>query len=199
MSDPATGAALHLAALIESSDDAIISKDLNGIVISWNRGAEHIFGYTADEMIGKSITMVIPTDHLNEETEVLTRIGRGEPPVNHVETIRRRKDGALIPISLTVSPIRAPNGAIVGASMIARDKTDRRRAEEALAATEARQDDLRRRLMALVAGSGAPRPEDETRSLLSGFQIHLTKPIDPVEPFSAVERLLPEHPRRAVE
>ena len=107
MPDATTAAALHLAALVASSDDAIISKDLNGIVTSWNRGAERVFGYTAQEMIGRSITTVIPSDRLSEETEVLTRIRRGES-VDHFETIRRHKDGTLFPISLTVSPIRAP-------------------------------------------------------------------------------------------
>src|ERR1700730_8529691 len=154
MSDATTAAALHLAALVASSDDAIISKDLNGIVTSWNRGAERVLGYTAQEMIGRAITTVIPSERLGEETEVLTRIRRGES-VDHFETIRRRKDGTLIPISLTVSPIRAPDGRIVGASKIARDISERRRAEEALAAAEARQNKLQQRLIALVAGSGA--------------------------------------------
>jgi PAS domain S-box-containing protein len=163
MTDPAAAAALHLAALVESSDDAIISKDLNGIVISWNPAAERIFGFTAAEMIGKSITVVIPTERLNEETEVLSKIRRGEL-VDHFETIRRRKDGTQIPISLTVSPIRTADGTIVGASKIARDISDRRRAEQALALAEARQNELRERLIALVEGSGAlfasPRLQD---------------------------------------
>jgi len=154
MPDATTAAALHFAALVASSDDAIISKDVNGIVTSWNRAAERVFGYTAQEMIGRSITTVIPTDRLSEETEVLSRIRRGES-VDHFETIRRHKDGTLIPISLTVSPIRASDGTIVGASKIARDITERRRAEEALAAAEARQNELQQRLIALVAGSGA--------------------------------------------
>jgi PAS domain S-box-containing protein len=170
MADPATAAALHLAALVQSSDDAIISKDLNGVVTSWNRGAERIFGYTADEMIGRSIATLIPADRMSEETEVLSRIRRGES-VDHFETIRCHKDGTLIPISLTVSPIRAPNGTIVGASKIARDITERRRAEAALAAAEARQDDLRQRLMALVARSGAlfesPRLQDVLPAIIA--------------------------------
>src|SRR6266436_1431547 len=154
MPDVTAAAALYLAALVASSDDAIISKDLNGIVMSWNRGAERVFGYTAEEMIGKSITTVIPSDRLSEETEVLTRIRRGES-VDHFETIRQHKDGTLIPISLSVSPIRAPDGTIVGASKIARDITERRRAEEALAAAEAGQNELQQRLIALVAGACA--------------------------------------------
>jgi PAS domain S-box-containing protein len=117
-----------LAAVVESSDDAIVSKDLNGIVASWNRGAERLFGYTAEEMIGKSITIVIPSDRLHEEAEVLGRIRRGER-IDHYETIRRRKDASLVDISLTVSPIRRADGKIVGASKIARDITERKRAQ----------------------------------------------------------------------
>jgi PAS domain S-box-containing protein len=119
----------RLAAIIESSDDAIVSKNLNGIVTSWNRGAEKLFGYTADEMVGQSITVVIPPDRLGEETMVLDRIRRGEP-TEHYETVRRRKDGSLVDVSLTVSPIRDGAGRIVGASKIARDITERRRAQE---------------------------------------------------------------------
>ena len=168
MADASTAAALHLAALVASSDDAIISKDLNGIVTSWNRGAEQVFGYTAGEMIGESITRVVPPDRLSEEAEVLMRIRRGES-VDHFETIRRRKDGTLIPISLTVSPIRAPDGTVVGVSKIARDITDRRRAAEALAAAEARHNDLQQRLIALVAGSGALFERPQLRDVLPGI------------------------------
>ena len=100
---------LRLAAIVESSDDAIVSKDLNGIITSWNRGAEELFGYTADEAVGQSITMVIPPDRLAEEDMVLGHIRRGER-IEHFETIRRRKDGTLVPISLTVSPIRDAAG-----------------------------------------------------------------------------------------
>src|SRR3954471_6533343 len=107
----------RLAAIVSSSDDAIIGKDLNGVIQSWNRGAEKVFGYTADEAVGKNITMLIPEDRLDEETEVLRRI-RAALPVEHFETIRRRKDGELINISLTVSPIRDGAGRIIGASKI---------------------------------------------------------------------------------
>src|SRR5687768_18319179 len=92
----------HLAAIIQSSDDAIVSKDLNGIIISWNPGAERIFGYTADEVIGKSILIIIPEDRRSEEVEVLAKVSSGEG-VDHYETVRRRKDGTLIDISLTRS------------------------------------------------------------------------------------------------
>jgi two-component system, chemotaxis family, CheB/CheR fusion protein len=118
----------HIALIVESSDDAIISKDLNGIILSWNRGAEHLFGYTVDEAVGKSITMLIPEHRIDEEPEILGRIRAGER-IDHYETVRRRKDGALIDISLTVSPMRNGRGDIVAASKIARDISGRKRAE----------------------------------------------------------------------
>lgn len=121
----------RLASIVESSEDAIVSKDLNGIIMSWNRGAERLFGYNEQEALGQSITMLIPADRPNEEPEILDRIRRGES-IEHYETVRRRKDGRLLDISLTVSPIIDANGKIVGASKIARDITDRKRAEEAL-------------------------------------------------------------------
>jgi PAS domain S-box-containing protein len=119
----------RLAAIVESSDDGILSKDLNGVITSWNQGAERLFGYTADEAIGKPVTMLIPTERHDEEPAILARIRRGER-VEHYETIRQRKDGSLIDISLTISPIRDQDGKIVGASKIARDITERRQAEE---------------------------------------------------------------------
>lgn len=120
-----------LSALIESADDAIISKTLQGIITSWNTGAQRIFGYTADEVIGKSITILIPEGHLDEEPAILARLRAGER-IEHYETVRVRKDGRLIDISLTVSPIRGPNGQIIGASKIARDITEQRQARFAL-------------------------------------------------------------------
>src|SRR4051812_164676 len=117
----------RLAAIVESSDDAIISKDLNGIVTSWNGAAERMFGYTAAEMIGQSIRLLIPHDRQDEEDVVLGEVRRGAK-VDHFDTIRRRKDGTQLPISLTVSPIRDDHGRIVGASKIARDISDRRQA-----------------------------------------------------------------------
>jgi len=128
----------RLAAIVESSDDAIVSKTLDGIIVSWNDGAKRTFGYTADEVIGRSITTLIPDDHLDEEPGILARIRRGER-IDHYETVRRTKDGTLIDVSLTVSPIRDSYGFVIGASKIARDITARKRAEEAL-------DDERRRL-----------------------------------------------------
>jgi PAS domain S-box-containing protein len=130
-------AALLLGAIVDSSDDAIISKDLNGIITSWNIGAERLFGYTAAEAIGKSVTILIPSDHLDEEPKILSLIRRGEH-VNHFETIRQRKDGSLLDISLTISPVRDGQGNIIGVSKIARDITERKRIEAALLASEAR-------------------------------------------------------------
>jgi PAS domain S-box-containing protein len=127
-SERAERAVRRLAAIVESSDDAIISKDLNGIVTSWNIAAERIFGYTAAEMIGQSIRLLIPEDRQNEEDVVLGQVRSGAK-VDHFDTIRRRKDGSPIPISLTVSPIRDDHGRIVGASKIARDISERREAE----------------------------------------------------------------------
>jgi PAS domain S-box-containing protein len=118
--------ARHLAKVIESSDDAIISKDLNSVIISWNPGAEKIFGYTAAEAIGKSIRILIPADLQGEEDVVMAKIRSGEK-VDHYETVRVRKDGTLLSISLTVSPIRDDQGTIIGASKIARDVTERAR------------------------------------------------------------------------
>lgn len=153
--DPAQGGFLHLAiardvserhegdltnrrlsAIIEYSDDAIISKDLNGTIMTWNKGAEHIFGYSAEEAIGRPVTMLIPEDRPNEEPEILNRIRQGER-IDHYETIRRRKDGSLLNISLTVSPIKDAEGHVVGASKIARDITARKRAEQELRVSRA--------------------------------------------------------------
>ena len=131
----------HLARVVESSDDAIVSKDLNGTIVSWNRAAERMFGYTATEAIGRSIRMIIPADRQSEEDMVLGRIRAGEA-ITHFETIRQRKDGTLIPISLTVSPIHDEAGQVIGASKIARDISERTQAETA-----------RRRLAAVVESS----------------------------------------------
>jgi PAS domain S-box-containing protein len=124
-------ASYYLGSLVESADDAIISKTLDGVIISWNPSAERIFGYTADEAIGQSVTMLIPVDHPDEEPAIIARLKRGER-IEHYETIRVRKDGSLINVSLTVSPIRGPNGEIIGASKIVRDTSETRRADEAL-------------------------------------------------------------------
>jgi PAS domain S-box-containing protein len=117
-----------LAAVVESSDDAIISKTLDGVITSWNSGAERIFGYTAAEVLGKPITILIPEDHPDEEPAILQRLQRGER-IDHYETVRVRSDGTRLDISLTVSPIRDANGVIIGASKIARDITRQKRLE----------------------------------------------------------------------
>ena len=133
--------ARHFAAIVASSDDAIISKDLDGTVLTWNAAAERLFGYRPAEIVGRSIRLIVPGDRQAEEDHVLAAVGRGET-IDHFETVRRRKDGALIPISLTVSPIRDAAGEIVGASKIARD----------LSRTERIQSDARR-LAAIVDSS----------------------------------------------
>jgi PAS domain S-box-containing protein len=120
-------AARRLAAVVESSDDAIVSKDLNGIVRSWNKGAERIFGYTAEEIVGTPIDRLIPPERPNEEPAILERIRNGER-IDHYETTRVRKDGARIDVSVTISPIRDAEGAIIGASKVARDITAQKQA-----------------------------------------------------------------------
>jgi two-component system CheB/CheR fusion protein len=120
-----------LAAIVNSSDDAIIGKDLDGVITSWNKGAERLFGYTAQEAIGQPITMLIPPDRQDEEPEILARLKRGES-VNHFETVRLRKNRSPLEISLTISPIKDATGRVIGASKIARDITKRKQAEEAL-------------------------------------------------------------------
>ncbi|WP_245451102.1 PAS domain S-box protein [Borborobacter arsenicus] len=118
----------RLAAIVESSDDAIVSKNLNGVITSWNRGAERLFGYSADEAVGKHITLLIPKGRESEEETILASVGRGER-VDHFDTVRRRKDGTSVQVSLTVSPIRNAYGTIIGASKIARDITERKDSE----------------------------------------------------------------------
>jgi two-component system, chemotaxis family, CheB/CheR fusion protein len=119
----------RLAAIVESSDDAIISKDLDSVVMTWNKAAERMFGYLAAEAIGRPITILIPSDRHNEELEILARIHHGEH-VDHFETIRKRKDGSLVDVSLSISPLADDSGKIVGASKIVRDITDQKRTEE---------------------------------------------------------------------
>ena len=120
-----------LSALIDSADDAIISKTLDGIITSWNKGAERIFGFTVEEAVGNPITIIIPEDHLDEEPRILARMRAGER-IEHFETVRQRKDGRRIDVSLTVSPIKGPDGQIIGASKIARDVTEQRQAQRDL-------------------------------------------------------------------
>ena len=147
--NPADETRALLAAIVESSDDAIISKDLDGTITSWNAGAERIFGYTAEEMIGKPITVIIPVDRADEEPSILARIRRGER-ISHYETMRRRKDGHLISISLAVSPVHSADGTIIGASKIARDISERKRLEEARRALSLEINHRTKNLLAVV-------------------------------------------------
>jgi PAS domain S-box-containing protein len=141
----------YYAALVESSDDAILSKNLDGVITSWNRGAQQVFGYTADEAIGQLVTMLIPPERHDEEPSILARIRRGER-IDHYETIRQRKDGSLIDISLTVSPIKDVYGRIVGASKIARDITERNRSQQQLRLLLREMDHRVRNLFAISSG-----------------------------------------------
>ena len=137
------------AAIVEFSDDVIVGKDLDGIITSWNKGAERVFGYSASEAIGQPITLVIPEDRHNEERDILTRIRRGER-IDHFETVRQHKRGNLIAVSLTVSPVKDAGGNIIGASKIARDITEQKRNQE-LIATLAREAEHRtKNLLAIV-------------------------------------------------
>ncbi len=124
-------AMFRLAAIVESSDDAIISKTLDGVIVSWNRGAETLFGYKAQEVIGQPMAMLVPGDRINEEPQILLKLRQGER-VDHFETVRQRKDGTMIDLSLTISPVKDSTGKIIGASKIARDISARKQAQEAL-------------------------------------------------------------------
>ena len=127
----------HFSAIIQSSDDAIISKTLDGIITSWNNSAERIFGYTAQEIIGKHITKIIPINRLDEETKILAQLKRGER-IDHFETKRMTKDGRLLDISLSISPIKNSKGIIIGASKIAHDITAQKKAEQLIRESEER-------------------------------------------------------------
>ncbi len=126
-----------LAAIVASSDDAIISKNLDGIITSWNKSAERIFGYTPEEAIGQPVTLIIPLERHAEESDILARLRRGER-VDHFHTVRRRKDGSLLDVSLTISPVRDSSGRVIGASKVARDVTAQKQAERALRESEQR-------------------------------------------------------------
>jgi PAS domain S-box-containing protein len=163
----------YLASIVESSDDAIVSKNLDGIITSWNRGAERVFGYTADEAIGQPITIVIPENRQSEEREILTRIRRGER-IDHFETVRQRKHGSLIVVSLTVSPVKNHEGKIIGASKFARDITERKRNQEEIAIlareAEHRSKNLLATVQATVNLSRADKPEDLKQAIEGRIQ-----------------------------
>jgi PAS domain S-box-containing protein len=167
----------HLAAIVDNSDDAIVGKDLNSIITSWNKGAERIFGYSANEMIGTSIMVLIPSDLQSEEEEILARLTRGER-YDHFETIRLTKDRRRIHVSLTISPIKDANGSVVGVSKIARDITDRKRAEEALRASEERlreaQTELAHVSQVTTMGELAASITHEVNQPLAGIETNAT-------------------------
>jgi PAS domain S-box-containing protein len=166
-----------LASIVESSDDAIISKNLDGIITSWNSGAERVFGYTAEEAVGQPITIVIPQDRQDEERGILTRIRRGER-IDHFETVRQRKHGSLIVVSLTVSPVKNAEGKIVGASKIARDITEQKRAQEQIATlareAEHRSKNLLATVQATVSLSQSDTP-DGLKQAIEGRILALAK------------------------
>jgi len=159
---------MFLASIVQSSDDAIVSKNLDGIITSWNRGAERIFGYTADEAVGQPITIVIPQDRQDEERQILMRIRRGER-IEHFETIRQRKHGSLIWVSLTISPVKNSQGKIVGASKVARDITEQRRIGDQVATlareAEHRSKNLLANVQAMVNLSQADAVADLKKSI----------------------------------
>jgi PAS domain S-box-containing protein len=181
----------RLAAIVESSDDAIVAKDLNSVITSWNRAAERMFGYTAEEAIGQSIRIIIPDDLQHEEDMILDRIRRGRR-VDHFETIRRRKDGFSLPISVTISPIRDEAGTIIGASKVARDISERK-AAEAFAQRVQREAEFVARMAEVLSGS----LDYEAR--LKGL-VEITVPVmadwaalDTVEPDGGIRRLAVAH------
>jgi PAS domain S-box-containing protein len=167
----------RLAAIVESSEDAIISKDLNGTIMSWNLGAERLFGYPAEEAIGKPITMLIPEDRLDEEREILDRIGQGQR-MEHYETVRQCKDGTRVEVSLTISPLRDKAGVIIGASKIARNITERKRTERELE-------------QAKEAAEAANRSKDKFLAVLSH---ELRTPLTPVLMTAALRERDPDLP-----
>src|SRR5581483_5285457 len=179
----------RLAAIVESSDDAIVSKNLDGVIRSWNGGAERIFGYTAAEAVGRHITLIIPPERHDEEREILARLRRGER-IDHFETVRVAKDGRRLDISLTVSPVRDAAGRIVGASKVARDVTDRKRAEEALREADRRKDEflallahelrnplapLRNGLQVLRLAAGDPNVVAQVRGMMERQLGHMVR------------------------
>jgi len=164
---------MFLASIVQSSDDAIVSKSLDGIITSWNKGAERVFGYTAEEAVGQPITIIIPQDRQNEERTILTRIRRGER-IEHFETVRQRKHGSLIWVSLTISPVKNVEGKIIGASKIARDITEQKRTGDQIVTlareAEHRSKNLLANVQAMVSLSQADAVADFKKAI--GGRIH---------------------------
>jgi PAS domain S-box-containing protein len=155
-----------IGSVVDSSDDAIVSMNVDGIISSWNRGAERLYDYTVEEAIGQPVTMIIPQDRLDEERTILSRIRRGER-VDHFETIRQRKHGSFIAVSLTVSPVKNSEGKIVGASKIARNITEQKRNQEHISAlareAEQRSKNILSNVQAIVNLSQSDTSESEAR------------------------------------
>ena len=159
-----------LASIVESSNDAIVSKNLDGIITSWNRGAERIFGYTAEEAIGQPITIVIPQERQDEERAILTRIRRGER-IDHFETVRQPRHGGLIVVSLTVSPVKNAEGKVVGASKIARDITEQKRSQEQIAILAREAEHRSKNLLANVQAMVALSQSDTSEGLKHAIEV----------------------------
>jgi PAS domain S-box-containing protein len=191
----------RLAAIVESSDDAIVSKSLDGTIRSWNAGAERLFGYTAEEAIGRPITLVIPPERHEEEPRILERLGRGER-VDHFETVRLTKDGRRIDVSLTISPILDSDGRVIGASKVARDVTERKRAEDALREADRKKDEfiallaheLRNPLAPLRNGlqvirmSGDRAARERSQRMMERQLSHMVRMIDDLLDVSRINR-----------
>jgi PAS domain S-box-containing protein len=192
----------RLAAIVESSDDAIVGKTLDGVIRSWNASAERLFGYTAQEAIGQSILLIIPPERQAEEKMILERLRRGER-VDHFDTVRLAKGGRPIDISLTISPIRDSSGTIIGASKVARDITERKRTEEALREADRRKDEflallahelrnplapLRNGLQVMRLASNDPQALSQTRAMMERQLGHMVRLIDDLLDVSRVSR-----------
>ena len=199
----------RLAAIVESSDDAIVSKTLDGTIRSWNAGAQRIFGYTPEEVVGRSITLIIPPERIDEEREILRRLCRGER-IEHFETVRVAKDGRSIDVSITVSPVRDREGRIIGASKIGRDisaqkrmAVELRRKAEELAEADRKKDDfiallahelrnplapLRSGLQVLRLAAGDPGAVEKTRAMMDRQLAHLVRLIDDLLDVSRLNR-----------
>ena len=158
-----------VASIVDFSDDAIVSKNLDGVITSWNRGAERVFGYTAEEAIGQPITILIPRDRHAEEGTILTRIRRGER-IDHFETVRQRKNGSLIVVSLTVSPVKNANGEVVGASKIARDVSEQKRTQEQIATLAREAEHRSKNLLANVVATVKLSQSDSLEGLKQAIE-----------------------------